>query len=130
MGLITTLTGAELDYLRDQRLGRLATVDGGGAPHVVPVVFSVDEARDAIVVTGFGLTSSRKWRNLKADPAVAFVVDDLETVDPWRPRGVQLRGSAELVEEPGQEAILIRPATVVAWGIDTHPYRPSTRSVD
>ncbi len=32
----------EIEYLQDQRLGRLATVNAGGVPRVVPVAFRVD----------------------------------------------------------------------------------------
>jgi len=32
-----TLTPQELDYLRSQRLGRLATVDGRGAPQLIRI---------------------------------------------------------------------------------------------
>lgn len=32
-------TGKEIEYPGDQRLGRLATVNASGRPHVVPVGF-------------------------------------------------------------------------------------------
>jgi pyridoxamine 5'-phosphate oxidase family protein len=34
---MATFTGKELDYIRSQRLARLATADQHGAPHVVPL---------------------------------------------------------------------------------------------
>ncbi len=37
-------TPAEIEYLREGRLGRLATVDGSGRPHVVPVGFRYNPA--------------------------------------------------------------------------------------
>ena len=89
-----TLTPQELDYLRSQRLGRLATVDGGGAPQNNPVGFFIDEATGQVLIGGFNLAQSRKFRNLAANPNVAFVVDDLASVDPWTPRGVEMRGWA------------------------------------
>jgi hypothetical protein len=41
-----TFTPAELDYLRTQRLGRLATVDGSGAPQNMPMM-----SREVIRIT-------------------------------------------------------------------------------
>ena len=80
-----TLTPEELDYLRSQRLGRLATVDGRGAPQNNPVGFFIDEVTGQVLIGGFNLAQSRKFRNLGANPNVAFVVDDLASVDPWTP---------------------------------------------
>ncbi len=47
------------------------------------------------------------------NPAVAFVVDDLATTTPWRPRMVEIRGPAEAIEDaqpfgPGYSAEVIR----------------------
>src|ERR1044072_2631891 len=82
---MSTFTAKELEYLRSQPLGRLATVGRDGAPHVVPVGFQVSPDEDAIDVGGHGFGASKKWRDLQADPRVSFVVDDLETIDPWGP---------------------------------------------
>jgi len=94
-----TLTPQELDYLRSQRLGRLATVDGRGAPQNNPVGFFVDEATGQVLIGGFNLAKSRKFRNLGVNPNVAFVVDDLVAVDPWTPRGVEIRGPGEALTD-------------------------------
>ena len=59
-----------------QRLGRLATVGSDGSPHVVPVGFRLDAGAEAIEVGGQALSRSKKWRDLQANPRVAFVVDD------------------------------------------------------
>ncbi len=36
-------TAAELDFLRSQRIGRLATVGPSGWPHVVPVMYTMND---------------------------------------------------------------------------------------
>src|ERR1041384_3783422 len=100
---MSTFTAKELEYLRSQPLGRLATVGRDGAPHVVPVGFQVSPDEDAIDVGGHGFGASKKWRDLQADPRVSFVVDDLETIDPWAPRALHLRAEAELHETGGAE---------------------------
>jgi pyridoxamine 5'-phosphate oxidase family protein len=119
------LTSRELDYLRTQRLGRLATVDSSGAPQNNPVGFSIDEATGQVIIGGRALAKSRKFRNLKANSNVAFVVDDLESVDPWTPRGIEIRGRAEALEDVdppmpffSREIIRITPEWIGSWGIE------------
>jgi pyridoxamine 5'-phosphate oxidase family protein len=43
------------------------------------------------------------------------VIDDLASTDPWRPRGVEVRGRAEALDEP--TIIRIHPERVVSWGL-------------
>jgi pyridoxamine 5'-phosphate oxidase family protein len=127
---VTTFTAAETAYLDDQRLGRIATSDPDGRPHVVPVGFRLRRDEGVIDVGGLDLTRSKKWRDLTRNPKVAFVVDDLATVDPWRPRGVEIRGRAELHEAGGDGIhrsfgaawVRIVPERVVSWGLDTSPF--------
>ena len=139
---MSTFTEKEIEYLRGQRLGRLATVGPDGSPHVVPVGFRLGPEDDAIEIGGHGLRGSKKWRDRGADSRVAFVIDDLERVNPWTPRGLEVRGRAELHEEggesfgPGWGAAWIRilPRRIVSWGIEGHAFssdagRRSARSV-
>lgn len=119
-------TEKETEYLRGQRLGRLATIGGDGSPHVVPVGFRVEAGGAAIEVGGHGLSRSKKWRDLQANPRIALVIDDLASVNPWTPRGIEIRGRAELHTEggqkfgPGWDAAWIRivPQRIVSWGIE------------
>ena|ERR1022692_2432870 len=76
-------TDGELAYLRSQRLGRLATLAGDGTLQNNPVGFSVDEATGVIDIGGRDLGNTRKFRNVAANGQVAFVVDDIASVDPW-----------------------------------------------
>src|SRR5690349_15658976 len=93
----------EIQYLRGQRLARIATVGGDGAPHVVPVGFRVGPNGDDIEIGGHGLSGSKKWRDLQANPRIAVVIDDLASVQPWTPRGIEIRGRAELHDEGGEK---------------------------
>ena len=52
---MSVFTEAELDYLRERRLARLATVGADGTPHVVPVGWRYDREHDAIEVGGHDL---------------------------------------------------------------------------
>jgi pyridoxamine 5'-phosphate oxidase family protein len=125
----------EIEYLRSQRLGRLATVGGDGAPHVVPVGFRFDGDSDSIEIGGHGLSGSKKWRDLQANPRLAFVVDDLESVNPWTPRGIEVRGRAELHADGGEKFgagwdtawIRIVPQRIVSWGLEGSAFSPGSR---
>ncbi|HVH65589.1 MAG TPA: PPOX class F420-dependent oxidoreductase [Candidatus Acidoferrum sp.] len=129
-------TAKEADYLRGQRLGRLATVGGDGSPHVVPVGFRLDADAKAIEVGGHGLSASKKWRDLQANQRIAFVVDDLVSVNPWTPRGIEIRGRAELHTEGGEKFgpgwdsawIRIHPQRIVSWGIEGASFADGRRA--
>lgn len=85
---MSVFTDAELRYLTGGRqLGRIATVGADGTPHVVPVGWIYNAARDAIEIGGIELERSKKFRDIARTGRAAIVVDDLESTDPWRPRG-------------------------------------------
>lgn len=116
-------TEAELEYLSTQPLGRLATVSPDGQVQNNPVNFFLDAG--TIVIGGHGLGSSKKFRNVQQGSPVAFVVDDVATVDPWSPRGIEIRGGAVALtdHEPpvpffSREIIRITPAKIVSWYVD------------
>ena len=120
-----TFTKNELAFLDGQRLGRLATVDGRGAPQNNPVGFVVDHSTGQLLIGGLDLAATRKFRNLRANPHVAFVVDELASIDPWVVRGVEIRGSAEAltdVDPPirglGRDVIRITPRWIASWGFE------------
>ena len=100
---MSNFTPAEIAYLQSQRLGRLATVDAAGNPHVVPVAFRYNPELETIDVGGHGIARSKKYRDVAHSGRAAFVVDDLASVDPWRPRMLEVRGRAEVVATGGQE---------------------------
>jgi len=126
----------ELEYLESQLLARLATADSSNAPHVVPVNFRLAEDGIAIDVGGGNLAGSKKYRDLKTNPKVAIVIDDLASVDPWTPRGIEVRGTAELHDTGGPERfgegwgkawLRIVPERVTSWGIEGHAFSPAGR---
>jgi pyridoxamine 5'-phosphate oxidase family protein len=117
-------TPAELDYLATQHIGRLATVSPDGQVQNNPTNFFLDATGGTIVIGGGALGRSKKFRNVQRGSTVAFVVDDLATVDPWAPRGVEIRGTAVALTDqepplPGlsRETIRITPTTIVTWGL-------------
>jgi pyridoxamine 5'-phosphate oxidase family protein len=115
---MSNFTAAELAYLRgERRLGRVATVGKDGTPHVAPVGWSYNDNLDTIDVGGRNFERSKKYRDVQRSGRAAIVIDDLATVDPWRPRGVEVRGRADVVDDPGP-MIRIHTDRVVSWGLD------------
>jgi pyridoxamine 5'-phosphate oxidase family protein len=132
---MSVFTETEIEYLSGQRLGRLATVDAEGRPHVVPVGFRYNEELDAVDIGGHNFAGSKKFRDVGKTGRAAFVVDDV--LPPWRARGVEVRGRAEVRSEGGKEImenfaeamIRIHPRRIVSWGVDSDAFSPNSRSV-
>lgn len=118
---------AELEYLAGGRqLGRLATVGADGTPHVVPVAWIYNAVRDTIDIGGRDLVDTKKFRDVARSGRAAIVIDDLASTDPWRPRGIEIRGGGEAIALP-TPMIRIHPERIVTWGIEP---RPSARTVE
>jgi pyridoxamine 5'-phosphate oxidase family protein len=132
---MSTFTKDEIEYMKEQRLGRLATVDAEGRPHVVPVGFRYNAERDAVDIGGHNLARSKKFRDAGRTGKAAFVVDDV--LPPWRARGGEIRGRAEVFSEGGREVMedfseeLIRifPQRIVGLGLDSEAFNQDSRSV-
>src|SRR5467141_1497250 len=133
---MSVFTPAEIEYLKSQRLGRLATVNGKGEPHVVPVGFRYNPELDTIDIGGHNIAQSKKFRDAARYGRVAFVVDDV--LPPWKPRGIEIRGRVQALPEGGKEImkdfspeiIRIYPTRIVSWGIDSDAFQPSSRKVE
>lgn len=119
---------AELAFLAEPgnngpKLGRLATVDEAGQPHNVPLGYRYNPDLDTIDIGGRDFANTRKFRNVRANPKVSLVVD--EVLPPWRPRAIQVRGEAEALEaavsaDGGGPVPIVRitPTSVVSWGLE------------
>jgi pyridoxamine 5'-phosphate oxidase family protein len=123
---VSVFTEAELSYLTGGRqLGRIATVGADGTPHVVPVGWIYNAARDTIDVGGHELERSKKFRDVARSGRAAIVIDDLESTDPWRPRAIEVRGRADAIALP-TPLIRIHPERIISWGLEQ---RRSARTV-
>ncbi len=116
----------EVQYLKSQRLARIATVSNKGQPDVVPVAFEFDgknfyvgsHSQDIFHRTvafefdgkNFYVGShsqdifhrTLKYKNVKdGNKRVALTIDDLESIEPWRPRAIKVYGTAEVVDHKG-----------------------------
>jgi len=111
----------EVDYLNSNRLARIATVSSGKQPDVTPVGFRFDGER--FVISGQRIEKTRKYKNVrKGDLKVGLVIDDLESVSPWKPRAIKIYGIAEIENIDGRNTLVIKPPTHWSWGIETEPF--------
>jgi pyridoxamine 5'-phosphate oxidase family protein len=139
----TIFSQKELEYIRSQRLARIATTaaapssvmssnqEGQGEdtsiqPDVVPVGFDFDG--DYFYVGGMNILKSTKYKNVLKNNKVAIVIDDLKSVDPWDPRGIKVYGTADTVNRqggymegtghPNPSYIRVKPDKKWSWGIE------------
>jgi pyridoxamine 5'-phosphate oxidase family protein len=118
------LSKLEAEYLKTQRLARIATVSSKGAPEVSPVGFEFDGRHFYVGSHSQDIfPRTQRYRNIAGgNKRVSLVIDDLQSVDPWRPRGIKVSGTAEEVEHDGifgkGRYFRITPRTSVSWGIE------------
>ena len=85
------------------RVGRLATVDAGGQPMVVPVCFALVGERLywAVDAKPKHTRNLRRLRNIADNPRVSLVVDEWD--EDWRRlRWVMVEGTAVEVTDPAE----------------------------
>jgi len=130
--------------LREARIGHLATADGQGAPHIIPVCFVLDGQNLYSVLDQkpkrASLTRLRRVRNILANPQAALMVDHYE--EAWdRLWYILVICRAELLQDGEDRAgainllrqkydqyremeietnpvIKLTPHSVVTWGLD------------
>lgn len=132
---MSVFTDKELEYLAGQRLGRIATVGADGQPHVVPTGFRYNSEHDAIDVGGLRMSQTKKVRDVRRTGRAAIVVDDV--LPPWRPRMIEIRGTAEVLPAGGKAIgenmddtiVRITPTRIVSLGIDSAERGANARSV-
>jgi pyridoxamine 5'-phosphate oxidase family protein len=120
-----TLTGAEQRFLARQPRGHLATVGPDGIPQVKPLGFTYNAALGTIDIAGMNMAGSAKYRNVRANPHVAFVVDEVTAPNVEGAHFLEIRGDAETAIGPhdptghlAPEIIRIHPRRVISFNID------------
>jgi PPOX class probable F420-dependent enzyme len=142
--LITIPNDQEREILLSERVARMATADGSGRPHVVPVCFAYDghniftplDKKPKSVPAG----ELRRVKNILSNPRVSLVVDGY--YEDWKrlyyvlvyglasviESGEEYRNSLILLsrkypqyrkmglEEAGLPVIKIVPESIVSWG--------------
>ena len=133
----TIFSQKEVEYIKSQRLARIATAapsiafsrqgeDRSIQPDVVPVGFDFDG--DYFYVGGMNILMSTKYKNVLKNNKVAIVIDDLKSIDPWDPRGIKVYGTADIINSqggymegtghPNPSYIKVKPDKKWSWGIE------------
>jgi PPOX class probable F420-dependent enzyme len=94
------LQDRECRFLLAQRVGRLATADAHGNPHVTPVCFAIHGDTLYVTIDEKPKRASgrplKRLRNMMENPSTAFVADRYD--EDWSRLGwVMLRGHAEIL---------------------------------
>lgn len=101
----SVLTKAEITFVQAQRAARLATADGEGHPHAVPVCYAFDGERFFTPLDekpkSVDVRKLRRVRNIEARHEAALLIDRYD--DDWSRLGyVLVHGRADLLV-PGDE---------------------------
>jgi pyridoxamine 5'-phosphate oxidase family protein len=68
------------------------------------LMVSFNEELQTIDIGRHNMAASQKFRNVAAGSKVAFVVDDIPSVNPWTVHCLEIRGDAEALAEPKDQA--------------------------
>ena len=120
---MASFSDPEIQYLKSQRLARIATASPQGIPDVSPVAFEFDRTHFFVGSHSQEIfIRTKKYKNVRdGNNQIAIVIDDLESVQPWKPRGIKVNGTAEIVEHNGMfgpaKYLQITPTVSWSWGI-------------
>lgn len=85
----------ETEYIKSQRLARIATVSPEEMqPDIVPVGFDFDGVN--FYISGRNLLNSTKYKNVMKNKKVSLSIDDLKPGESWEPRGMKIYGTADV----------------------------------
>jgi pyridoxamine 5'-phosphate oxidase family protein len=131
-----TLTDAEQRFLTRQARGYLSTIGSDGTPQVKPLGFTYNAVLGTIDIAGFNMSLSAKYRNIQANPRVAFVVDEVTEASMEGAHFLEIRGTAEAVTGTAStdahlapEIIRIHPRRVIAYNVDPDDPGLQTRDI-
>jgi PPOX class probable F420-dependent enzyme len=89
--------------VEEARVARLATADGNGKPHVVPVSFAIEDDTlfFAVDAKPKRTTNLKRLRNMAANPSVSLLIDHYE--EDWsRLWWVRVDGRARVLTDEAQ----------------------------
>jgi len=132
---LSKFTEAELEYLKTQHIGRLATVNKRGEPQNNPVGFRYNADLDVIEIGGPWNGKTQRFRNVVHNGLASFVVDDLTQEGG---RGIEIRAHAEVFPEGGQlispgfspEVIRLVPRRIITWDLSRRLFPNAARNVE
>ncbi len=99
-GVESGMTDWEYQFISEQRVARMATVDGNGQPSVIPIVYVFDGVSlftplDAKPKRALA-SQLQRVRNININPSVAVIIDSYS--EDWRSLAwVHVRGVARVI---------------------------------
>ena len=127
---MSKFTDAEIEYMKSQRLCRMATIGANRDLHVVPNSFRFNPETDTIDLGGMHMATTKKYRDALRHGRMALVIDDVQP--PWKPRMIEIRGTVEGLPEGGQaimkefapEILRLTPTFIFSFGINDSGVEP------
>ncbi len=119
------LTDGELAFIKEQRIGRLATASPSGAPDVAPALAVYRRSLGVFLFGGQGIERTRRYNNARRNPQASLVFDAISW-DPYELRGVKVAGSISVhgaddeinLGMMGIALLVLRPERKWTWGLD------------
>lgn len=112
-------------FLTSERMCRIGTVGGGGAPHVSPLWFVWDG--EALWLNS--IVKSQRWTNVLRDPRVSVVFDGGDGF--FELKGIEMTGKVEVVGDvPRTTATQPSPEVVAAERLFADKYTSGRFVVD
>lgn len=117
-----TMDADEVDeYLAQQRILNVATIGPTGHPHLVAMWYVVRDGQP----TFWTFAKSQKVVNIRRDPRVSALVESGDSYGELK--GVELRGTARLVDEPAEvleigKAVGVKYTGAAAVSADALPF--------
>lgn len=100
--LVELTADEQAAFLEESCKAALSTIDRNGFPHVVAMIFVAQE--NAIFMTSWA--KAQKVLNIRRNPKVGILIEDGATYADYR--GVSIRGTCEIIEDPEQVLGILR----------------------
>lgn len=123
------LSDLEVAFIKEQRIGRLATASPSGAPDVAPALAIYRRSLGVFVLGGQGLERTRRYNNARRNPQASLVFDAL-TWEPYEPRGLKVAGTIAVhvaddeinLGRAGVPLLMLHPESKWTWGLEEKPF--------
>ena len=119
------LSDLELEFIKEQKIGRLATASPSGAPDVAPALAIYRRSLGVFMFGGQGLDRTRRYHNARRNPQASLVFDEVAW-EPYELRGLKVAGSIEVhiaddeinLGTMGIPLLVLRPDRKWTWGLE------------
>lgn len=118
-------TDAEFAFIKEQKIGRLATASPSGEPDVAPSLAIYKRSLGAFLFGGQGIERTRRYNNARRNGQASLIFDDVRW-EPYELRGLKFSGSIEVhvaddeinLGTMGIPLLVFRPQRKWSWGLE------------